>query len=114
MADATPKTHNAEEPHRAPVSARLTDDARHLLADLAGQLGVSKSAVIEMAIREKAQRMYTDDGWTTTPEYRASIARARKQPGYPVTPGEMAAIAAADASDAEPVIEGIIRKYRDG
>ncbi|MDQ2786864.1 MAG: ribbon-helix-helix protein, CopG family [Chloroflexota bacterium] len=100
---------------RAPLSVRLTDDGHHLLDDLAASLGVSKSAVIEMAIREKARREYDEDSWAYTAETRASIARARAQPGYPVTPTEMEEIAvAAETGDASTVIERIIAKYRDG
>ena len=40
--------------------------AIRLLDDLAASLGVSKSAVIEMAIREKARREYDEDSWAYT------------------------------------------------
>lgn len=67
-----------------------------------------------MAIREKARREYDEDSWAYTAEMRAGIARARKQPGYPVTPTEMEEIAtAAETGDALPAIERIISKYRD-
>lgn len=100
---------------RVPLSVRLTDEGHRLLDDLSESLGVSKSAVIEMAIREKARREYDEDSWAYTSEMRASIARARQQPGYPVTPSEMEEIAAAaDSGDASPVIERIIAKHRDG
>lgn len=46
---------------REPMSVRLTDDARHLLAQLSSELGVSKSDVIELAIREKARRSHGED-----------------------------------------------------
>jgi predicted transcriptional regulator len=99
---------------RVPLSVRLTDDGIRLLDDLAASLGVSKSAVIEMAIREKARREYDEDSWAYTTEAREGIARARMQPGYPVTPAEMEKIAdAAETGDASPVIEQIIAKYRD-
>lgn len=105
---------NETATHRHPVSLRLTDDAVRLLGDLANSLGVSKSAVIEMAIREKARREFQDDAWAYTPEMRASIARARQQPGYAVTPAEMEELAvAADAGDPALVIERIIAKHRD-
>lgn len=39
-----------------PTSLRLSPDAKALLVALAQRLGVSQSAVIELAIREKAQR----------------------------------------------------------
>ncbi len=100
---------------RVPLSVRLTDDGYRLLDDLAASLGVSKSAVIEIAIREKARREYDEDAWAYTAEMRAGIARARAQPGYPVTPTEMEEIAAAaETGDAPPVIERILAKYRDG
>jgi len=99
---------------RVPLSVRLTDDGHRLLGDLAASLGVSKSAVIEMAIREKARREYDEDSWAYTAEMRAGIAHARAQPGYPVTPAEMEEIAAAaETGDASTVIERIIAKYRD-
>jgi len=99
--------------HRVPLSVRLTDDGHRLLDDLAASLGVSKSAVVEMAIREKARREYDEDSWAYTAESRAGIARARTQPGYPVTPAEMEEIAvAAESGDASPVIERIITKHR--
>lgn len=99
---------------RVPLNVRLTDDGHRLLDDLAASLGVSKSAVIEMAIREKARREYDEDSWAYTAEMRAGIAHARAQPGYPVTPAEMEEIAAAaETGDASPVIERIIAKYRD-
>src|SRR5258708_8733226 len=97
---------NETTTHRIPVSLRLTDDAFRMLGDLANSLGVSKSAVIEMAIREKARREYEDDAWAFAAETRAGIARAREEPAYPVTPAEMAEIAAAaDAGQAARIIE---------
>ena len=48
---------NQTKPKRAnPTSVRLTDHADELLAKLAEKHGVSKAAIIEMAIREKAER----------------------------------------------------------
>ena len=41
---------------KPPTSHRLSDEARRLLAVLAEKLGVSQTAVIELAIREKARR----------------------------------------------------------
>jgi predicted transcriptional regulator len=38
------------------TSVRLTEEANRLLEVLASRLGVSKSAVLELAIREKAQK----------------------------------------------------------
>jgi predicted transcriptional regulator len=35
---------------------RLTDDARRMLVAMAERLGISQSAVLELAIREKAKR----------------------------------------------------------
>ena len=86
---------------RAPLSVRLTDDARHLLNDLATSLGVSKSAVIEMAIREKARREYDSDMWGYSPEMRARIERARQSREVPgVTEEDLQAIAASDDPEA--------------
>lgn len=87
--------------NRAPLSVRLTDDAHHLLNDLATSLGVSKSAVIEMAIREKARREYDSDVWQYTPEMHARIERARRSRDVPgVTEEDLQAIAAADDPEA--------------
>ncbi len=86
---------------RTPLSVRLTDDAQHLLSDLATSLGVSKSAVIEMAIREKARREYESDAWGYSPEVRAHIERARQSPDVPgVTDEDLQAIATADDPEA--------------
>jgi predicted transcriptional regulator len=41
---------------KPPTSHRLSDEARRLLAGLAEKLSVSQTAVIELAIREKAKR----------------------------------------------------------
>jgi predicted transcriptional regulator len=60
---------------RAPLSVRLTDDAHRLLGDLAASLGVSKSAVVEMAIREKARQEFDSDAWAYAPKTRASNGR---------------------------------------
>lgn len=38
------------------VSARLTDQAHELLAELTSRLGVSQAQVIEMALRKFAER----------------------------------------------------------
>jgi len=39
-----------------PTSHRLSDEARRLLALLAAKLSVSQTAILELAIREKAKR----------------------------------------------------------
>jgi len=39
-----------------PTSHRLSDEARRLLALLAEKLSISQTAVLELAIREKAKR----------------------------------------------------------
>ena len=39
-----------------PTSYRLSDEARRLLVLLAEKLGVSQTSILELAIREKAQR----------------------------------------------------------
>ena len=86
---------------RTPLSVRLTDNAQHLLSDLAMSLGVSKSAVIEMAIREKARREYESDAWGYSPEMRARIARAQQSHDVPgVTEEDLQAIAASDDPEA--------------
>jgi predicted transcriptional regulator len=41
---------------RAVRSIRLTDEARRLLALLAGKLGLNHTAIIELAIRALAER----------------------------------------------------------
>jgi phage terminase small subunit len=82
---------------RKPMSVRLTDDARQLLSQLSSELGVSKSDVIELAIREKARRSHDEDSWAYTPEYRAAIERARQSPSYSgVTSEDLEALVAAD------------------
>lgn len=44
-------------PSKTPPSGfRLSEEARRLLAALAERMGVSKTAVMEIAIREKAKR----------------------------------------------------------
>lgn len=48
--------------NKHPVSFRMTNTARHLLAVLAKYFGISKTAIVEIAIREKASRHnLTDD-----------------------------------------------------
>ncbi len=82
---------------REPMSVRLTDDARHLLTQLASELGVSKSDVIELAIREKARRSHDEDAWADTPEFRARLARARTSPVLTgVTEEDLESVIAAD------------------
>ncbi len=39
-----------------PTSVRLSDDAKRLIKLMAAKLGISQTAVIELAIREKARR----------------------------------------------------------
>ncbi len=82
---------------REPMSVRLTDDARHLLAQLSSELGVSKSDVIELAIREKARRSHDEDSWALTPEFRARLERARRSPVLTgVTEEDLEAVIAAN------------------
>lgn len=82
---------------REPMSVRLTDDARHLLAHLSAELGVSKSDVIELAIREKARRSHDEDSWALTPVFRARLERARTSPVLTgVTEEGVEAVIAAD------------------
>lgn len=82
---------------REPMSVRLTDDARHLLAQLSAELGVSKSDVIELAIREKARRSHDEDSWALTPAFRARLERARTSPVLTgVTEEDVEAVIAAD------------------
>jgi hypothetical protein len=82
---------------REPMSVRLTDDARHLLAQLSAELGVSKSDVIELAIREKARRSHDEDSWALTPAFRARLERARTSPVLTgVTEEAVEAVIAAD------------------
>lgn len=45
-----------DEVEKQSTSIRLTPDAIRLLAALAKQLGVSQSAIMELAIREKAAK----------------------------------------------------------
>ncbi len=82
---------------REPMSVRLTDDARYLLAQLSSELGVSKSDVIELAIREKARRSHDEDSWAYTPEFRARLERARTSPVLTgVTEEDLEAVIAAN------------------
>jgi predicted transcriptional regulator len=39
-----------------PTSIRLSDDAKRLITELSRKLGISQTAIIELAIREKAKR----------------------------------------------------------
>ncbi len=39
-----------------PTSVRLSDDAKRLIRLMADKLGISQTAIIELAIREKAKR----------------------------------------------------------
>jgi len=41
---------------KKPTSVRLSDDAKRLIAKLSLKLGISQTAIIELAIREKAKR----------------------------------------------------------
>jgi predicted transcriptional regulator len=41
---------------KPPTSFRLSDEARRLLALLAEKLSISHTAILELAIREKARR----------------------------------------------------------
>lgn len=41
---------------REQINVRLSEDARKLLALLASKLGISRTAVIELAIRELAEK----------------------------------------------------------
>lgn len=47
---------------RQAYSFRLTPEAKRLLAELAQRLGIRESAVLELAIREKAQRENVREG----------------------------------------------------
>lgn len=38
------------------TSVRLSDDAKRLIAEMSRKLGISQTAIIELAIREKAKR----------------------------------------------------------
>jgi len=44
------------EKNKSNTSVRLTPEATHLLKDLAQKLGVSQTAIIEMAIRRLVQQ----------------------------------------------------------
>ncbi len=39
-----------------PTSVRLSDDAKRLIKLMSAKLGISQTAIIELAIREKARR----------------------------------------------------------
>lgn len=39
-----------------PTSVRLSDDAKRLIKLMSDKLGISQTAIIELAIREKARR----------------------------------------------------------
>jgi predicted transcriptional regulator len=48
---------------KQPTSVRLSDTAKRLIAKLSAKLGISQSAVLEIAIREKAKKeRVQDDG----------------------------------------------------
>jgi predicted DNA-binding protein len=42
---------------RDPVSFRLSPEAHEALRDLAAQLGISQASVVEMAVRQLAQKL---------------------------------------------------------
>ncbi len=52
METATPKKGSGKKP----VGLNLSADARRLMAELAAKIGVSQTGIVEMAIREKAQK----------------------------------------------------------
>jgi predicted transcriptional regulator len=45
---------------KKPTAVRLTDDGKLLLEKMAKRLGVSQTAIMEMAIREMAERRGVD------------------------------------------------------
>ncbi|MBI3910274.1 MAG: ribbon-helix-helix protein, CopG family [Armatimonadetes bacterium] len=45
-----------ERPNKRKTSVSLSEEARRLLERLAEKFGISQSAVLELAIREKAER----------------------------------------------------------
>lgn len=46
------------------ASFNLTDECRRLLKQLAEQHGVTQTAIVELAVREKARRESADDSHT--------------------------------------------------
>ncbi len=55
MAIRTPQK-NSHEPDKKPVSFSLTAEARRLLTALKAKHGIGATSVVELAIREKAER----------------------------------------------------------
>jgi hypothetical protein len=53
---------SATKPARAPVSFRLSDEAKALLAKLADHYGVSRTAALEIMIREQARKILRGGG----------------------------------------------------
>lgn len=56
MARRTPQQENPPEPDKKTVSFSLSVEARRLLTALKARHGISATSVIELAIREKAER----------------------------------------------------------
>jgi phage terminase small subunit len=51
---------NPMKPKRNPTSVRLTDEAIRLMRQLSDALGISQSSVMELALRQMAQREIKD------------------------------------------------------
>ena len=59
-----------------PFSLRLSPEALHLIDQLADHLGLSKTSVVEMAVRQLGRRELTDQ----TPSQRRSRAQEKMKP----------------------------------
>lgn len=57
-----------------PTSFRLSEEARSLLGELAERLGVSRTGIVEMMIRDLARREGLDP--VKAPAVRSSLTRA--------------------------------------
>jgi len=56
MPRAKSENHQPRPGGKEAVSFRVTPDAKRLLAALSGKLGIAQSAVLELAVREMAER----------------------------------------------------------
>jgi hypothetical protein len=64
---------------RSGTSYRLSEDAQELLGKLAGRLGLTKTSVLEMAIRKLAYAEFGDQEPATSPRARRSLQSGTQQ-----------------------------------
>ena len=72
---------------RTPTSFRLSEEARNLLGDLSDSLDVERTAVVERALTELADRIQTGDLWVGDGIWRGwrlTTAHSASSYGQPV------------------------------